>query len=46
MLAGAVGLDLLILFVWYLAESRMEKPSVDDPVAPDDGDADLSDGAS
>ena len=46
LLAGAVALDLLILFVWYLAESRMEKPGVDDPVAPDEGDVDLSDGSS
>ncbi|MEA2738083.1 MAG: hypothetical protein QOH05_1390 [Acetobacteraceae bacterium] len=46
LLAGAVALDLIILFVWYLAESRMERPSVDDPVAPDDDDVDLSDGAS
>jgi hypothetical protein len=46
LLAGAVALDVIILFVWYLAESRMEQPSVDDQVAPDDGDVDLSDGAS
>jgi hypothetical protein len=46
LLVGAVALDLLILLVWYLAESRMEKPCVDDPVASDDGDVDLSDGAS
>ncbi|MDT5004004.1 MAG: hypothetical protein QOJ24_1180 [Mycobacterium sp.] len=46
LLAGAVALDLLILFVWYFAASRMEQPSVDDPVAPDDGDVDLSNGAS
>jgi hypothetical protein len=46
LLASAVALDLLILFVWYLAESRMEQPSVDDPVAPDNGDVDLRDGAS
>jgi hypothetical protein len=46
LLVGAVALDLLILLVWYLAESRLERPCVDDPVAPDDGDVDLSDGAS
>jgi hypothetical protein len=46
LLAGAVVIDLLILVVWYLAESRMEQPSVDDPVAPDDGDVNLRDGAS
>ncbi|MGO8851276.1 hypothetical protein [Mycobacterium sp.] len=46
LLAGTVALDLVILFVWYLAASRMDNPSVDDPVAPDDGDVDLNDGAS
>ena len=46
LLAGAVAVDAVILFVWYLAESRMENPSVDDPVAPDDGDVDLNDTAS
>jgi hypothetical protein len=46
LLAGAVALDMIILVVWYLAASRMENPSVDDPVAPDDGDVDLMDGAS
>jgi hypothetical protein len=46
LLAGAVALDLIILLVWYLAESRMEQPSVDDPVAPEDGDVNLNDGAS
>ena len=45
LLAGAVVLDLIILLVWYLAESRMEQPSVDDPVAPEDGDVNLNDGA-
>jgi hypothetical protein len=45
-LAGAVVLDVIIVFVWYLAESRMEQPSLDDPVAPDGGDVDLDDGAS
>ena len=43
--AGAVVIDLVILSVWYLAASRMENPSIDDPVAPDDGDVDLRDGA-
>jgi hypothetical protein len=46
LLAGCVALDLVILFVWYFAASRMENPSVDDPVAPDDGGVDLNDGAS
>jgi hypothetical protein len=46
LLATAVVVDLIILFVWYLAESRMDNPSVDDPVAPDEGDVDLTDGAS
>ena len=46
LLAGAVAVDLVILSVWYLAASRMDNPSVDDPVAPDDGDVDLNDGAS
>jgi hypothetical protein len=46
LLAGVVALDLIILLVWYLASSRMEQPSVDDPVAPDDDDVNLSDGAS
>jgi len=46
LLAGAVVIDLVILSVWYLAASRMENPSIDDPVAPDDGDVDLTDGAS
>lgn len=46
LLAGAVGVDLIILFVWYFAASRMDNPSVDDPVAPDEGDVDLKDGAS
>jgi hypothetical protein len=46
LLAGAVAVDLVILLVWYLAESRMENPSVDDPVTPDDRDVDLKDGAS
>ena len=46
LLAGAVVVDLIILFVWYFAASRMDNPSVDDPVAPDDGDVDLKDGAS
>jgi hypothetical protein len=45
LLAGAVVVDLIVLFVWYLAASRMENPSIDDPVAPDDADVDLSDGA-
>jgi hypothetical protein len=46
LLAGAVVVDLIILFVWYFAASRMDNPSVDDPVAPDEGDVDLKDGAS
>jgi hypothetical protein len=46
LLAGTVALDLLILFVLYLLAARMENPSVDDPVAPDDGDVDLNDDAS
>jgi hypothetical protein len=46
LLAGAVGVDLVIMSVWYLAASRMDNASVDDPVAPDDGDVDLKDGAS
>jgi hypothetical protein len=46
LLAGAVVVDLIILFVWYFAASRMDNPSVDDPVAPDEGDVDLNDGAS
>jgi hypothetical protein len=46
LLAGAVAVDLLILFVWYFAASRMDNPSVDDPVAPDDGEVDLNDSAS
>jgi hypothetical protein len=46
LLAGAVVIDLVILSIWYLAASRMENPSIDDPVAPDDGDVDLTDGAS
>ena len=46
LLAGAVVIDLVILFVWYFAASRMETPSIDDPVAPDDGVVDLRDGAS
>ena len=46
LLAGAVVIDLVILSVWYLAASRMENPSIDDPVAPDDADVDLTDGAS
>jgi hypothetical protein len=45
-LAGAVVIDLIILFVWYFAASRMDNPSVDDPIAPDEGDVDLKDGAS
>jgi hypothetical protein len=43
LLAGCVAVDVVILFVWYLAASRMDNPSVDDPVAPDDGDVDLND---
>jgi|1186.fasta_scaffold01588_2 hypothetical protein len=46
LLAGAVAVDLVILLVWYFAASRMDNPSVDDPVAPDEGDVDLKDGAS
>jgi hypothetical protein len=46
LLAGAVVIDLVILFVWALAASRMENPSIDDPVAPDTADVDLRDGAS
>lgn len=46
LLAGAVVVDVVILLVWYLAESRMDNPSVDDAVAPDDRDVDLKDGAS
>lgn len=46
LLAGAVAVDVVILAVWYLAASRMENPSIDDPVAPDDDDVDLADGAS
>jgi hypothetical protein len=46
LLAGAVLVDLIILFVWYFAASRMDNPSVDDPVAPDNGEVDLKDGAS
>lgn len=46
LLAGGFALDLLIMFVWYLAASRMESPSVDDPVAPDRERVDLSDDAS
>jgi hypothetical protein len=33
LLAGAVVVDLIILLVWYFAASRMDNPSVDDPVA-------------
>jgi hypothetical protein len=46
LLAGAIVIDLVILFVWAVAASRMENPSVDDPVAPDEDDVDLNDGAS
>ena len=46
LLAGCVAVDVVILFVWYLAASRMDNPSVDDPVAPNTGDVDLNDGAS
>ena len=46
LLAGAVVIDLVILSVWYFAASRMDNPSVDDPVAPDECDVDLKDGAS
>lgn len=46
LLAGGVAVDLVILLVWYLGASRMDNPSVDDPVAPDDHDVDLKDGAS
>jgi hypothetical protein len=46
LLAAAVVIDLVILLVWYFAASRMENPSIDDPVAPDDADVDLRDGAS
>jgi hypothetical protein len=46
LLAGCVAIDLVILLVWYFAESRMEKPNVDDAVAQDDRDVDLKDGAS
>lgn len=46
LLAGAVVVDLIILLVWFLVASRMDNPSVDDPVAPDNGDVDLKDGAS
>ena len=46
LLAGAIVVDLIILFVWYFAASRMDNPSADDPVAPDEGDVDLKDGAS
>lgn len=46
LLAGGVAVDLVILFVWYFAESRMENPSVDDPVAPENRDIDLNDTAS
>lgn len=46
LLAGGVAVDLVILFVWYLAASRMENPSVDDPVAPEDRNINLNDTAS
>jgi hypothetical protein len=46
LLIGAVIVDLIILFVWYFAASRMDNPSVDDPVAAEHGDVDLNDGAS
>ena len=46
LLADAVVVDLIILFVWYFTASRMDNPSVDDPVAPDECDVDLKDGAS
>jgi hypothetical protein len=46
LLAGAIAVDAVILVVWYLAASRLENPSIDDPVAPDDADVDLTDGAS
>lgn len=46
LLAGAVVIDLVILFVWYFAASRLDNPTVDDPVAPDESDVDLKDGAS
>lgn len=46
LLAGAVVVDLFILFIWYFTASRMDNPSFDDPVAPDDRDVDLKDGAS
>ncbi|OBJ13015.1 hypothetical protein A5621_19335 [Mycobacterium colombiense] len=46
LLAGAVVIDLIILFLWYFAASRLDNPSVDDPVARDEGDVDLKDGGS
>lgn len=45
-LLGAIALNVLVTLMWYFAASRMENPSVDDPVAPDDGSVDLSDDTS
>lgn len=46
LLAGGFALDLVIMYAWYLAASRMDNPSIDDPVAPDLADVDLNDAES
>jgi hypothetical protein len=38
--------DVMFLYVWYWAMSRLDNVSADDPVAPDDRDLDLNDPAS
>src|SRR5947209_14388892 len=45
LLAGAIVIDLVILFVWPLPASRMENPSGDAPVAPAEEDDARNDGA-
>lgn len=46
MLLLTVATDVVFLYVWYWAMSRLDNVSVDDPVAPDNRDLDLNDPAS
>jgi hypothetical protein len=46
LLAGTVVIDVVVLFIWYFAMSRLDNIGVDDPVAPDDRQLDLNEPAS
>jgi hypothetical protein len=46
LLAGTAVTDVIALYIWYYAASRLDNITKDDPVAPDDEDVDLNEPAS